>query len=133
VPISIKTKNGTQFSTGWYRNVVVNDVSFRECFRFGIEVKTVHHGIYSKAIDNFMADFVLPLFNERKLVKDTDEILGNLYKLILNSAYGKLGQKSASTEIKFTSEAKFFDKKYDDNVTDYFKLNNGQICYTVKK
>lgn len=80
-----------------------------------------------------MADFVIPLFNERKLVKDTDEILGNLYKLILNSAYGKLGQKSASTEIKFTSEAKFFDKKYDDNVTDYFKLDNGQICYTVKK
>jgi len=38
-----------------------------------------------------MADFVIPLFNERKVVKDTDEILGNLYKLILNSAYGKLG------------------------------------------
>lgn len=91
MPISIKTKDGTQFSTGWYKNVVVNDVSLRECFRFGIELKTVHRGIHSKSIKNFMADFVIPLFNERKLVKDTDEVLGNLYKLILNSAYGKLG------------------------------------------
>lgn len=38
-----------------------------------------------------MAKFVIPLFKERQLVKDDDEILGNLYKLILNSAYGKLG------------------------------------------
>jgi hypothetical protein len=33
------------------------------------------------------------MFNERKLVKDTDSVLGDMYKLLMNSSYGKLCEK----------------------------------------
>lgn len=53
---------------------------------------------------NFMRAFVVPLFEERLKVKNDDSVLGDMYKLILNSAYGKLGQKDATTEVKFSAE-----------------------------
>jgi len=51
----------------------------------------------------FLRDFVIKYYNERAKVKDFDEVLGDTYKLIPNSAYGKFGQKACETEIIFTT------------------------------
>lgn len=72
--------------------VVVNDVDLQECLRFGYTLERVYQGIYSDPISYpFIHDFVLKYFAERALVKKTDSVLGDLYKLILNSSYGKFG------------------------------------------
>ena len=105
VPLAFKTEFGAQFSTGNLRNMVINDVDLFECFRFGYELKKVYQGIWSEPIKfQFMKDFVTTFFNERAKVKNTDKVLGDLYKLMLNSAYGKFGEKRIETETKFTTE-----------------------------
>lgn len=92
VPISIKTKFGAQFAVGTLRNIVVNDVDVEECLRFGYKILTVHSGIYSDPVDlQFIRDFVQTYFEARIKVKNVDAVLGDIYKLILNSAYGKFG------------------------------------------
>jgi hypothetical protein len=39
----------------------------------------------------FLRTFVVKYYEERAKVKHVDEVLGDMYKLIPNSAYGKFG------------------------------------------
>lgn len=48
-------------------------------------------------------NFVMKLFNERIAIKNTDSILGDLYKLIMNSSYGKTCQREILDETHITS------------------------------
>ena len=46
----------------------------------------MYEGIYSEPIKyQFIRDFVLNFYEERAKVKNTDSVLGDLYKLILNN------------------------------------------------
>ena len=59
------------------------------------------------------------MFAERKKIKDVDPILGDLYKLILNSSYGKTCEKEHEERDKFTEVKDFEEREYDDSVNDY--------------
>lgn len=50
----------------------------------------------------------------------------------MNAVYGKTVQKDILEKCKFTTEQNFIEKKYDDTIIDFHRLNNGQICYRQK-
>jgi len=129
VPLSVKGKYGAQFATGLLRNIVVNDIDLTECLRFGYELRCVHEGIYSDPIAlPFLREFVVKYYEERAKVKHVDEVLGDMYKLIPNSAYGKFGQKPCDTEIVFTTQKEVDENThgiYNEDVVDCTKLGNG--------
>jgi hypothetical protein len=70
----------------------MNDVDYEECKRFGIEIRKVHKGVCSPPEPyTKIRWFIEKFYNERALVKNTDEVLGDLYKGCMNSCYGKFG------------------------------------------
>ena len=57
------------------------------------------------------------MYKERALVKKDDSVLGDLYKLIMNSSYGKTCEKEKDSSIRITTQNEFGTKYNDDNVT----------------
>jgi hypothetical protein len=59
-------------------------------------------GIYwDGSVNRNLKDVILELFNERLKVKDTNEPLGNMIKLIMNSIYGKTCQRRCNERVVY--------------------------------
>lgn len=106
VPISTKQADGLSlFQTGLIKNMVINHCDYEELLRFGITIERVHSGIvYSGWTESPYKQFVNTLFTERAKVKDTDSVLGDFYKLLMNSSYGKTCQKMIESVMRFTTQ-----------------------------
>lgn len=78
-----------------------------------IEIIDVKRIIYAPAMESPFADFVTDLYNKRKT--STNEFEKYLYKIILNSLYGKFAQK------------KKFKTKYVSDVTNMFIPEGAKI------
>lgn len=65
-------------------------------------------------------------------MKDTNEVLGNLYKLIGNSIYGKTVCRDVEEGIWFTTFNEIKEHYLDKNLIDFDELTNGQFLIRYK-
>jgi hypothetical protein len=127
--LSIKKKSGIRhFSNNVEGQIISVD-------KFTLEDAIVHHNIEFEIIDGYyfnegrnpeMCDLVNDLYNTRLSLKSKGNPLENVYKLLLNSLYGKFGEniKNKETEIKIVNQdgyEKFIDKNYH-RIKDFYMI-----------
>ena len=115
--------------TGWYSHV-----ELREAIANGYIIHNVHETIsYTRKI-NLFSDFINTLYSMRTEAKKNNSSEQLIYKLIMNSTYGKFGER-------YHHQIKYFDLKNDDikddeipEKCDNLILNDdGTGYYTEKK
>lgn len=96
--------------------------------KVGIKIIRIHNAVvYNRSIPNILAPYIRYLFNERLKYKDTNEVLSNSYKLLINSLYGKTVCKDNNESYLFTTEKLFKQWYCDSNLLDFDKTNTNQI------
>ena len=93
---------------------VYNSVDLQEAFKMGYKVLEVHQGIYWVRKGRIMSSFIEEMYRIRKSKPEYNYI----FKIILNSIYGKFLQKITDGYV-FTKD--------DENSEELKKLNNKKI------
>ena len=115
---------------------MINHVDYLELKRFSIEIVKVHQGLnFTKWTDTPYKKFVNHLYSERAIAKkQKNTIKSDMFKLLMNSSYGKTCEKHHESKHIITSLEKFdpssenADKngnEYDSSIKTYEQLKNG--------
>jgi hypothetical protein len=98
-------------------NLYVCKIQLEDLIKFhNIEFDIIDGYYYDEGRNNNLRDVIDFVFNERLKMKKEKNPLQEIYKLIMNSAYGKTLQKSHPESIEFKNENdidKFIDKNYN--------------------
>lgn len=105
---------------GWYSHI-----ELREAIKLGYIIKKVWKTFYYKENCIPFLNFVNDLYNKRKELKDDGNSMEQVVKIILNSLYGKFGQKFMDRDnwIPLPDSLKELDK-YDDfeRIGDFIRV-----------
>ena len=102
-----------------------------------IEFEVIDGYYYNEGRNNELSSVIEMVFNERLKLKKVNNPLQEIYKLIMNSSYGKTLQKAIADEIKFKDNKdidNFIDKHYN-RIVHYEELygsNDDYKRYKVK-
>jgi hypothetical protein len=119
-----RTKKGDiLYPSGRFKGVY-NSVDLSEAINDGYEIEKVCRGVYWKEKKIIFDEIITYLYEKRKDLKKEKNSLEYVYKILLNSTYGKFNEKIKTSEI-FINE-KNGEKKYDGRVSRFNKLKNGQ-------
>lgn len=98
-------------------NLYVCKFALEDLIEFhNIEFDIIDGYYYDEGRNNNLRDVIDFVFNERLKMKKEKNPLQEIYKLIMNSAYGKTLQKSHPEKVEFKNENdidKFIDKNYN--------------------
>ena len=98
-------------------NLYVCKIQLEDLIKFhNIEFDIIDGYYYDEGRNNNLRDVIDFVFNERLKMKKEKNPLQEIYKLIMNSAYGKTLQKSHPEKVEFKNENdidKFIDKNYN--------------------
>jgi hypothetical protein len=90
IPVSVRKDGLTLYNTGYFYNETYNDVDISEMIKVGIEIRNIHYAmVFNNSIPNILSEYITIINQERGKVKDTNTVLGDAYKLMGNSIYGK--------------------------------------------
>lgn len=113
--------------SGWYSHA---ELRYAEELGYNIKIKQTHY--YLKDFNPFY-DFVTDMYNMRMKYKKTNSPLQMVYKILLNSLYGKFAQKMNYTNIYFINNPDHkieIDKAfsinnylYDNGLKDRYKID----------
>ena len=117
------------------KTMYINKTSLEDAIDFqNIEFKVVRGYYYNEGKNESIKEVIKTLFNERKKWKAQDNPIEMIYKLIMNSGYGKSIMKEIETENKFFNTKESFQKYLSKNynyINEYTEYGNGK--YKVKK
>ncbi len=100
-----------------------------------IEFDIIDGYYYNEGRNNKLEEIINFVFNERLKLKKDKNPLEQIYKLIMNSSYGKTIQKAIGDELKFVSNHQldnFIDKHYN-RISCYEELYGGSDEYKKYK
>ena len=113
-------------------NLFVCKIELEDLINFHqIEFEVVDGYYFNEGRNNNLKSVIEMVFNERLKLKKMKNPLQEIYKLIMNSSYGKTLQKAIGDEIKFKSNAEldnFIDKHYN-RIAHYEELYGGNEEY----
>jgi len=117
------------------RKIYINKISLEDAIEFqNIEFEVVRGYYYNEGKNNNIKCVIKHLFNERKKWKSQGNPIEMIYKLIMNSGYGRSIMKEIETESKFFNTKESFQKYLSKNynyINEYSEYGNGK--YKVKK
>jgi hypothetical protein len=93
---------------GWYSNV-----ELRKARDMGYKVNIIQSYNYRKTNDYF-SEYIKEIYNKRLQYKKEGNPVEVVYKLLMNSLYGKFGQRKERDKTIFHSWE--YGKKYDDDI-----------------
>ncbi len=93
----------------------------RKAIDLGYKIEILKSYTYEKNFNPF-SDFVNEMYSERMKFKKNNSPFELIYKILLNSLYGKFAQKMEFSEIFMIETQKDLDK-----INDYIKLNIGLL------
>ena len=132
--LTFKTDKGCQYldrDVKLPRKVWVNNITLEDYIKaHDIEFYTIQGVKYTGLKDRTsIKDFIEKLFNKRAELKKAGKSSQIIYKLLLNSAYGKLIQKPIESEIKFVPTYERYKSK---QLTRIFCKVRKIKTYTIK-
>ena len=98
-----------------------------------VEFEVVRGYYYNEGRNMKLQEIITYYFNERLKQKDLDNPIQNVYKLLMNSAYGKTLLKPFLTEKRYMREKqaiKYMDKNYN-KVKGFTPLGEGNVMIEV--
>lgn len=108
---------------------VYNDVDIREMIQDGYTIKEVIKGVYWNTSIRVFSSMVKDLYETRAKYKKEGSAIEYIYKIILNSMYGKFNETIKDTTVYGDDQYK--SKAGTEKMRDY-TLPNGQHEYTIK-
>jgi len=80
---------------GWY-----NHNELRMAMKYGAKIKRIYKTVYATKTCNLFKEYIQSMYNLRlKYKKEKNDIMAQICKLLMNSLYGKFGQKNVKREI----------------------------------
>jgi len=119
---SIKTEAGIREFTNDIdgKHFYVDNIALEDFVEFqGVKYKVIRGYYFNNGFNNKIHETIEFMFNERLRLKAEGNALQNVYKLLMNSAYGKLLMKPISTSKKFFDTSK---KQLDPYVSRNIKF-----------
>ena len=136
---SIINKSKTRIFTNDFPSdykLVVDKIALEDFIKFQGATFDIVKGYYFNEGRNYEISKVIKhMFLQRKLKKKDKNPIQEVYKLIMNAAYGKTIQKAINTKIKFTSDKKAHDKFLDYNynfIDEFNEIAPNKYSYKVK-
>lgn len=134
-PLMSEMKDGVRLFTNNMvgKTLYVDKITLEDLIKFqAIEFEIVRGYYYDEGRNDKLGDVIDYLFNERVKAKANKNPIQAVFKLLMNSAYGKSLLKAIDTETKYITEEKF--KPY---VAKYYNwIKDAELCgkiYKVKK
>jgi len=95
--------------------------------KVGIKINKINNAmVFKKSIPNILQKYIEFINTERGKVKEVNEILGNMYKLLGNSIYGKTVCRDVEDAYVFTTEGEIREKYLDNDLLDIEKIGDGE-------
>lgn len=113
------------FPTNGVYEGTYNDADIREMLLDGYEILEIVNGIYWRESERLFTNLISELYNARAVEKKKGSALEYVYKIILNSMYGKLLET-------INSSSSFSLKEDVEPDANFERLPNGQIEITKK-
>lgn len=124
-------KNGNKIKI--IENVIIDSITLQDYILFHDIKYEIIQGVYwDSGYNQKMGELIQHLFNERLKVKEINPVLGDVYKLMLNSAYGKTIMKKSKDKIIIKSEIYFDDYVYNNFNTIKSSQKINDYCYEIK-
>lgn len=119
--LATRFDNKLIFPTGLLKGVYTN-VELRKALQLGYKIKEIRQVVYYKKTFYPFKEYVTDLYNKRKELKKQKNPNELVYKLLLNSLYGKFAQKNLT-------ETTFFNKDFlnDKEIENINKMQEGVI------
>jgi hypothetical protein len=130
--LPLRTKDKLIFPTGIIEGTYTH-IEIKKALQIGYELIEIYDGIYFKETINIFNNFVNDNYNNRMKLKKIGSPLEYVYKIILNSLYGKFGQRyDVKQNIYFINDFDFSDnniKKYKEVevLKEYFVVTK-ELC-----
>lgn len=100
--------------------IIVNNITLEDLIKFQEVEFTILRGYYyNEGFNNKIQEVIQNVFNERKRLKKEDNPSEIVYKLLMNSAYGKTIQKPITEDLIFVYG--------DDRLNSYVSKNYNKI------
>lgn len=145
--ISELNEDGTRiFSNDIKKTIYLDNITIEDLIEFhgmkpNVDFEIVRGYYFNEGFNEKIKKVINHLFDERVIKKSEDNPIQEVYKLIMNSAYGKSIQKPIETDKKYLKgEEQFLDylrknTKSISNHSKVFNLNpkNKKITYIVEK
>jgi len=133
--IAYKTENGNleYLNEPPPENIIIDSITLQDYIEFHKIKYQIIQGVYwDSGYNQKMGELVQHLFNERLKVKEINPVLGDVYKLMLNSAYGKTIMKKSNDKIIIKSEKYFNDYVYNNFNTIKTTQKINDYAYEIK-
>jgi hypothetical protein len=136
--LSIKNKAGIRNFTNDIigETFYVDKIALEDIIEFqGVKYEVVQGYYYNDGLNTKIKETIEFMFQERLKLKKEKNPLQNVFKLILNSSYGKLLQKAIKHNKEFISSDKV-DKYVIRNykfINTYTKINDNLYCVKTNK
>lgn len=133
--IAYKTKNGNieYLNEPPPENIIIDSITLQDYIEFHKIKYEIIQGVYwNGGYNQKMGGLVQYLFNERLKVKELNPVLGNVYKLMLNSAYGKTIMKKSNEKLIIKNEKYFNDYVYNNFNTIKTTQKINDYAYEIK-
>ena len=116
--------------------ITIDKISLEDLIEFqGVEFKIIRGYYYDEGRNNILKDKIQYFFDERKRQKANGNPIQNVYKLLMNSSYGKTLLKPFEIETKYLhkNEVNKFVNRYYNHIRDFHKLTSNKWMVNVYK
>lgn len=116
------------------KKIYVDKISLEDLIEFQqIEFRIIRGYYFNEGRNDLLGKITQHLFDERFKAKSAKNPIQNVYKLILNSAYGKTLLKPIETETKYMTEERAMNyiRKNFENIKQFVKMSDNR--YEIKE
>lgn len=137
--LGVKIMDKLIFPTGWIKGVYTH-VELRQAIKDGFRIETYGRCIYYTKTCAPFADFIHEFYDKRKELKKKKDPMENMYKIMLNSSYGKFGfnymeSNSIVTSLQLSEEKLGEITKITGLAYDFFSItcedSQKQVAYAL--
>ncbi|KAK8836564.1 hypothetical protein M9Y10_037498 [Tritrichomonas musculus] len=135
-PLIVRKENGLNrnddnLAPGETVNMVVDNITLEDLIEFQkIEFELIRGYYWSGARDYRIQDEIRKIFNKRLEYKKQHNPLQQLYKLIMNSCYGKTIERPVEKDYKYFDDISKLERYWFKNyykITDVMQIANSNI------
>jgi hypothetical protein len=117
-PLPVKLDNKLIFPVGTFKGWY-NHNELRMAVKYGAKILNVYKTVYATRTVNYFKEYISTLYSLRKMYNEqNNKIMSLICKLLMNSLYGKFGQKNVKREIGLIDDNKEKDGYVFEPIAD---------------
>jgi len=117
------------------KTMVIDKVALEDLIKYqGVEYEFIRGYYFDDGFNTKITETIEFMFNERIKLKEKNNSLEQVYKLLMNSSYGKLGQKPITKSKKFIIGDYYnYVVSNAKDIVEYQRISDDMIVVTKRK